>query len=175
MVIPHLDLIAAAALTILEADTSAYHRRFLRERRDLYEPGTRLMLEVGELIPATHYLQAQRARTIIRDGIRGVFETHHLQALATPTSPLTAVRLSHLSVALSEGDEEATVAAYARNCLPANLTGQPAITVPCGFSSHGLPIGLQLVGRPLAESDIFALAHAYEQATDWHTRTPPIV
>ena len=61
-----------------------------------------------------------------------------------------------------------------RNTAPFNSYGTPVITVPCGFSREGLPIGLQICGRALGEVDVLALAHAYEQATDWHERTPPL-
>jgi aspartyl-tRNA(Asn)/glutamyl-tRNA(Gln) amidotransferase subunit A len=63
---------------------------------------------------------------------------------------------------------------YTRFTSPISLTGLPAISVPCGFTSAGLPIGLQLVGNFLGEPTLLSLAHAYESATDWHKRRPPI-
>jgi aspartyl-tRNA(Asn)/glutamyl-tRNA(Gln) amidotransferase subunit A len=65
-------------------------------------------------------------------------------------------------------------ASYARFTCPFNLTGQPAISLPCGFSKDGLPIGLQIVGRPFDEPTLLRIAHAYEQATKWHLRRPPL-
>ncbi len=58
--------------------------------------------------------------------------------------------------------------------ISANLAGVPALSIPCGFTSGGLPVGLQLLGRPFGEAEIFRAAHAYERATEWHTRKPPV-
>jgi aspartyl-tRNA(Asn)/glutamyl-tRNA(Gln) amidotransferase subunit A len=69
---------------------------------------------------------------------------------------------------------EAARAANNRLCRPFSLLGWPAIALPCGFSSEGMPISLQIVGRPFAEGVILTVAHAYEQATEWHSRRPPI-
>jgi aspartyl-tRNA(Asn)/glutamyl-tRNA(Gln) amidotransferase subunit A len=83
-----------------------------------------------------------------------------------PTTPLPACK--------AEDDHAALTAQRNRNTFPFNLTGLPAISLPCGFTD-GLPIGLQLVGRPFDEATVLRVAHAYEQATDWHTRRPPPV
>ncbi len=170
--IPELELAVTVGLTILLPDTSAYHRRLLRERGGDYDPGTRLMLELGEFVPATHYVTAQRARTVLRDSVRRAFREHRLDALVGPTLPLTSVPVEQLSVALAAEDGETALSTFVHHCIPANVSGQPALSVPCGFSSAGLPIGLQLVGRPFDEATLFRVAHAYERAMPWHERRP---
>jgi aspartyl-tRNA(Asn)/glutamyl-tRNA(Gln) amidotransferase subunit A len=80
-----------------------------------------------------------------------------------------------LSTEVQAGDRTiGTTAALTQYSRPYNITGFPAISVPCGFSDAGLPIGLQLAGRPFDEVTVLRAAHAYEQATDWHQRRPPI-
>jgi aspartyl-tRNA(Asn)/glutamyl-tRNA(Gln) amidotransferase subunit A len=81
--------------------------------------------------------------------------------------------LDRLSVT-PEG-EESVFSMFLHHNIPSNLTGQPALSVPCGFSSEELPIGLQLIGRPLEEARLFRIAHAYERANTWFERRPPVV
>ena len=171
--IDHVAYAAAAGMTVLVADTSEWHRRFLRERGDRYVPATRVMLELGELVPATAYVRAQRVRTLVRDGLRRAFEQHRLDALATPTIPLTTLPVEQLSVDLT-GTGETALAAFLHHTFLANVVGIPALSVPCGFSADTLPIGLQLYGRPFGEPALFRIAHAYQGATDWHTRRPEV-
>lgn len=174
--LPELKLFPIVALTILLGDTSAYHRRTLREQRDELDPGTRMMLELGELIPATMYATAQRGRRVLCDAMRAAFDQDALDALIAPTTPQTTVPLDDLSVGLV-GNEEAsmTLGMYVHQCFPANVTGQPALSVPCGFNSRELPMGFQLVGRPFREDVLFRLARAYERGQSWHTRAPELV
>ena len=93
--------------------------------------------------------------------------------LVTPTSPIAAPLIGATTARFGDQDIP-LVRAFLDLTLPFNLTGQPAISVPCGFTKAGLPIGLQLVGRPFDEATLFRAAAAYEAATDWHSRTPAI-
>ena len=94
---------------------------------------------------------------------REVFEK--IDLLATPATPVTAGRID-------KGDLQSTFSLI-HNTNPLNLLGIPAISVPCGFTSSGLPIGLQLAGRWWDEATVLRAAHAYERATEWHKRHPP--
>jgi aspartyl-tRNA(Asn)/glutamyl-tRNA(Gln) amidotransferase subunit A len=112
-----------------------------------------------------YYLKAQRVRTLIRRDYDAVFAAD-VDAIAMPTCPTPAFRLGERA-----GDPLQMYLADVFT-VSANLTGLPAISVPCGFSPDRLPIGLQLTGRPFDEAGLLALAHAYEQATDWHRANP---
>ncbi|HVC78960.1 MAG TPA: amidase [Chloroflexota bacterium] len=166
---PSLDLMTPVGMTILLSDASAYHRRSLRERGADLDPATRLMFELGELVPATHYVTALRARAVLRNQMRALFATHRLDALLSPTVPTTAVLMHEVSP-VDQSDEDPMTGAL-RHMIAANLTGQPALTVPCGFSA-GLPVGFQLLGRPFGEVTLFRLAAAYESCHSWHTMAP---
>jgi len=169
--IPQLDFSALAGLAVLISDTSEWHRRLLRAKGNLYTPGVRLMLELGELAPAAQYVNGQRARAAVRAAVRGCFERHRLDGLIGPTLPTTTMPLDEHSTNLA-GESEASLSPFLHHCFLGNVTGIPALSFPCGFSSDVLPIGFQVYGRPLDEATMFAIAHAYEQTTDWHTRRP---
>jgi aspartyl-tRNA(Asn)/glutamyl-tRNA(Gln) amidotransferase subunit A len=167
---PELHWVTAALLTILLPEASAYHRQWLRERWADYDPATRLMLALGELVPGTQYVTAQRVRRLLQETMKTLFNAYQLDALLTPTLPITTVPIGQLAVPLESG--EAPLTSLLR-CTPmANITGQPALSAPCGFASNGLPVGYQLVGRPFAEATVFRLARAYERNHGWQTLQP---
>jgi aspartyl-tRNA(Asn)/glutamyl-tRNA(Gln) amidotransferase subunit A len=111
-----------------------------------------------------YYGQAQKVRTLIKQDFECAFET--VDAIAAPVAPSTAFRLGEHS--------EDPLAMYLEDVftLPANLAGVPGLAFPCGFDSHGLPVGMQLMGPHFGETQLFHMAHAYQQATDWHLRRP---
>ncbi len=170
--IPELAYAVSAAMPALIADTSAYHRHWLRERAGLYEAPTRVMVELGELIPATHYVTAQRARRLLKDRFRNAFEMFQLDALVCPTLPGPTVPVEELNLDLTDGSGESPGSSYFRNCVAANVVGVPALSVPGGFTSEGLPIGIAFWGRPLQEALLFRIARAYEAQHAWHERAP---
>ena len=111
-----------------------------------------------------YYLKAQKVRTLIKEDFDRAFQS--VDVLVSPTSPTTAFKAGEktadpLSMYLSD-----------LMTIPVNLAGLPGLSLPCGFDGQGLPIGLQLVGNVLREDQLFHVAHAYEQATDWHKRQP---
>ena len=161
----------AISTAILMAEASAVHRDLLaREGEKLYPP-IRLRLEAGLFISAADYLRAQQGRTLFDRQARQLLD--QVDLLAGPTEPVTAPKL--LAERVQVGEEEmGTTAALTQYTRPYNITGFPAISIPCGFSDTGMPIGLQLAGRPFDELTVLRAAHAYEQATDWHQRRPPI-
>jgi aspartyl-tRNA(Asn)/glutamyl-tRNA(Gln) amidotransferase subunit A len=127
-------------------------------------------LQAGLFLPAVDYLQAQRVRRVVRRAWADVFRS--VDCLLTPTAMTVAARFGQHSVCLP-GGETSMLRACLGLTLPFNLTGHPALSLPCGFSSGGLPIGVQLVGKPYDEATILRLAHRYQTETDWHHRTPP--
>ena len=168
---PEFDHAAAISTTMLMAEASACFRDLLAsDGNRLYEP-VRLRLEAGLFISAVDYLRAQQARAVFDRAARRLLEDVDL--LAGPTEPVTAPPLLQQQVLAGE-HEVGTVAALTQYTRPYNITGFPAISVPCGFSSEGLPIGLQVAGRPFDEETVLRAAHAYEQSTNWHTRRPPV-
>jgi aspartyl-tRNA(Asn)/glutamyl-tRNA(Gln) amidotransferase subunit A len=172
--IPELEWSTTVGNVTTEVDISTWHRRLLRTKLEDYHPGTRLMLELGELIPATHYVLVQQVRTRIRDAVRRTFGEQRLDCLIAPTIPVTAPRLDQLSVDLVDESAEGALSTLVHHEYPANVTGLPALSVPCGFSQAGLPIGFQVMGRPLQEATLFQIGQAYETVTPWHTRKPDL-
>jgi len=103
-----------------------------------------------------------------------LFAGHRLDALVTPTLPATAVPADDLVVRYSDGSEEPVVLAYTRLTQPFNATGQPALSMPCGMDELGLPIGLQLAGKPYGEADLCRIGSALEKAIDWNGAHSPL-
>jgi aspartyl-tRNA(Asn)/glutamyl-tRNA(Gln) amidotransferase subunit A len=167
-----IDLMSPVGTTIFVCDGSAYHRHLLRERGGDLDRATRIMLELGELIPATHYVTAQRARAVLRDEMRATFTAHRLDAILSPSVPTTSVPMAMVSQASESAEDPLSAALH--HMIPANVTGQPALTVPCGFSAAGLPIGFQLLGRPFAEATLFRLARAYERSHSHAAAVPAL-
>jgi aspartyl-tRNA(Asn)/glutamyl-tRNA(Gln) amidotransferase subunit A len=151
-------------LLILLAEAYAYHERDLRAHPELYGDVLRERLLAGGLVGAAEYVQAQRIRAQIcaetAEVLRGV------DVLATPTTPKPATPF-----ALAHDPEFGFPRS---NMPPFNITGLPTLALPCGVSSSGLPLSLQLAGRPFEEALVLRVGHAYEQATSWHTRRPPM-
>jgi aspartyl-tRNA(Asn)/glutamyl-tRNA(Gln) amidotransferase subunit A len=143
----------------------------LQQRASDYGADIRPLLQTGLLLPAVDYVQAQRLRRRVRRAWAKVFDS--IDCLVTPASPVLATQFGQQTAKLPGGDKP-LVRAYLDLTLPFNFSGHPALSVPCGFSKEGLPIGLQLVGKPFAEGTILRLAHHYQQATPWHQRRPPL-
>jgi aspartyl-tRNA(Asn)/glutamyl-tRNA(Gln) amidotransferase subunit A len=168
--LPHLEEIVGAHRAILFPEASSYHQARLAEAPQHYGDDVRPLLLAGLFLPAIHYVKAQRLRRLVRNRWAEVFEKVDL--LLTPTTPIVATRFGQ-QTALLPGGERPLVRAYLDSTLPFNFSGHPAMSIPCGFSREGLPIGIQLVGKPFDEATILRVAHHYQQATDWHKRRPP--
>ena len=167
--LPALSVAAPAGYTILMVEQAAFHQQWITHPREReYEPETRWLLAAGSLIPAMHYQAANRARALMKAEMAATFGALRIDALVGPTLPSPAL-------AVEAVDNPTHVPDYVRYTVVANLTGQPAISVPCGFSDEGLPIGLQLIGKPFDEGTLFRIAAAYESASSWFERRPPLV
>lgn len=168
---PYRDEIGPIGWTIIMAEGAAVHERHLREQADLFGPDVRVLVEMGALRSAVDYIQAQRARALLRAEAEALFD--RVDVLATPSAPVTATPIGARSVVVNEQRRDLSLI-QAKCSLPFDLTGQPAMSVPCGFDDAGLPVGLQIAGRCWDEATILRAAAAYEQATDWHRRRPPV-
>ena len=162
----------SAQLTIESAEPSTYHQRWLRERPQDYGDDVRALLEVGELLLATHYLQAQRYRTLLRNEFVNAFRK--VDAFVCPTLPFTATKLGATTVVIENGVEEDMLSAIMQFTGIASLTGLPALNVPCGFDADGMPIGMQLIGRPFDEAMLFRMGNAFQMASGFHLRAPSL-
>ena len=162
----------SAQLTIEAAEPSTWHQRWLRERPDDYGDDVRTLLEVGELLLATHYLQAQRYRSLLRSEFMDAFK--RVDVFVCPTLPFTATRIGEMKVVIEPGQEEEMLSAIMQFTGVPSLTGLPSLNVPCGFDPDGMPIGMQIIGRPFDEATLFRAGMAYQSATDFHRREPDL-
>jgi len=156
---------------VLLAEAYAYHKPYLDvpATRQLYDSVTRERLLAAGQFTAAEYYAARRELALARNAIDAVFS--EVDLVITPTAPgLRETIANAQNPADAYGDEPSV-----RNTYPFNLYGVPTISVPCGFSRSGLPIGLQISGPRLGEIDVLTLAHAYEQVTAWHRRRPAIL
>jgi len=134
-----------------------------------YTEQTRESLLKGQHIPAIDYLQAQHERRLFSSAVRAVMQ--EVNALVLPTIPIPAFPVEQIGQEIAiDGVMEDTTSALLRLTRAFNLAGLPAITLPCGFTANGLPIGLQVAGKPFEEAMILRVAHAYQLLTDWHRR-----
>ena len=169
--IPALENCAAMEAHITLAEATSYHEPYLKKQADDYGPAVRTNLEAGRYLLATDYVKSQRARTLLQRNFNEAFK--RAEVIVSPTLPALPPLVGEVWV--QSGDlREHVIDAFLRFNIPYDLTGLPAISVPCGFSSAGLPIGLQIGGRAFEEGTILKFAHAYEQSTDWHTARPAL-
>ncbi|MCW2641116.1 MAG: Amidase [Dactylosporangium sp.] len=168
--IPLPEYILPTEWGIMLPEASAYHQEMLRDKADLYTDEVRLYLEVGELVLATDYIKALRVRTLIQQRWRDLFES--IDVLIAPTLTTPALRADQPEVTWPDGSTESATDTYVRFSAPANVTGLPSLSVPCGFNASGLPIGMQILGRPFAETTLLAAGQAYESATGWAKLAP---
>lgn len=168
--IPGMDAWNRAGTAIIAAEAAAMHANWLRERPQDYSDQVRARLEIGAGVTAIQYLNALRLRdaalkTWLAEVMSRVDAVHApVVAFATPSIAETDVgggaKMNEL------------MALVTRLMRPVNYLGLPSLAVPCGFQTHGLPCAFQLIGRPFDEGLLFRLGHAYQRATDWHTRRP---
>lgn len=149
---------------VQSVEAYTYHSQWLAESPEKYQAVTRQrLIQRAAEGTAPAYVEARRQLESLRRGVAKAFAAVDL--LITPTLPSPPVTIA-------QGPDPTVVSI--RNTAPFDDLGLPAISVPCGFTTSGLPIGLQIVGAPFAESTVLALAHAYKQATEWHRRRPSV-
>ncbi len=152
------------------AESYAYHAGSVAKTPESYQPETLRRIRSGEKVSAAEYIQRRHELELARRKIGEAFAD--VDVLITPTTPMPAPAIAEL-----RADAEALRPAelrLLRNTRPFNVWGLPAISIPCGFTQSGLPIGLQIAGPRWREDLVLRLAHAYEQATAWHKRECPV-
>ena len=165
-----VELPAYQTLPVVGVEAYAFHLPYLAKIPELYQPSTRQRLEGAANITAAAYAEGRRELDRLRRVVGEVFT--NVDLLVTPSAPVLPMTIAE--GAKPEIPSPGGVALPLRNTQPFDIFGIPAISIPCGYSRDGLPIGLQIAGPRFAEGRVLALAHAYQQATDWHLRRPPV-
>ena len=158
------------ALVVQRTEAYTYHWEYFSQTPELYHPDTLKRLKSGKEITTAEYDSARRKFDDLRRSASNLFKTVDL--IVTPTTPVPPFTISELLADLDQlrAKELITV----RNTRPFNLLGLPTISIPCGFTQSGLPIGLQISGKRGDEATVLRLAHAYERATEWHKSSPAL-
>jgi aspartyl-tRNA(Asn)/glutamyl-tRNA(Gln) amidotransferase subunit A len=160
--IPSASEAAEINAVIVQSEAAAFHRDRLTAQPEGFGVDVLNRLRTGEAFTSTESILARSAQPVIRRQYERFFEGYDI--LLTPTTPIPAP--------LRGGDAVERARRLTRFTAPFNLTGLPALSLPCGFTHNGLPIGLQIVSRPWAEAQVLQAGYAYEQATEWHSRRP---
>ena len=162
--LPSLDYLRAANSVIMVSEAFAYHEPNLKARPQEFGEIVRGRFRIGGLLSASDYLQAQRVRTWARREFADVMKT--VDYLVTPTMTQPAAAFA--------GYDPLSMARGKSFTAPFNITGLPAISVPCGFTQSGLPIGMQIAGKPFDEPGVIQAAYTYQQSAGWHELKPPM-
>jgi len=176
--IPHMDLMPAVKVCTSRVENASAHERNLRTHARDYSKQTLYAYLSALLVPASAYLMAQRVRRIICDEFHDLLK--RVQLFAIPTVPFAVPTIDECNTAwlnidgktVRRQDERGGADSFCT--IPFNVTGFPSMSVPCGFAKASTPIGMQIASGPFQEELIFSVAHAYEQATEWHKRKPHI-
>jgi aspartyl-tRNA(Asn)/glutamyl-tRNA(Gln) amidotransferase subunit A len=168
--VPDMTALNAAASLIFSCEVAALHRELIREQHSAYGRQMLIRLEHGFAVPAPSYINALRYRNVaINEFIKLVFS--EVDVLHLPVVPILTPTIAASDVETGEGVER-TVSQLIKFTRPINYLGLPALALPIGFSLDGMPISMQLVGRPFDEDLLLRLGHAYQSTTDWHLQRP---
>jgi aspartyl-tRNA(Asn)/glutamyl-tRNA(Gln) amidotransferase subunit A len=165
-----IGLSTDADRTVVRCEPYAYHQQFLPARENDYHPETLRRIRGGADVTATQYIQAQHGLLRQRRELFQLFE--QVDLIITPATPHPAPSFSELESAPDQLRNRELV--MLRNTRPFNMLGLPSVSICCGFSQSGLPIGVQIAGAPGADGVVLALAHAYQKQTAWHKKHPAI-
>lgn len=169
---PMVALAHAISTTILFAEAAgAFEDTLGVHGPEITDSLVKLRIEAGLLISATEYLKAQRARALFVQESHDLFE--EVDIVAGPTVPIRPVARGTTHVAVG-GASVSVMDALTKMLRPFNTNGFPAMTMPCGFTEDGMPLGLQLAARPYDEMSLLRVGFAYQNATDWHRRKPTV-
>jgi aspartyl-tRNA(Asn)/glutamyl-tRNA(Gln) amidotransferase subunit A len=160
---------AAGALAVVATEAMTFHATWLRTRKADYDPEVSTRLMAGAFVTGVHYVRGQQARALVRREVDDALARHDV--LLAPATPITAPGIDERQTTLGDGPSDIR-SALIRLTRPFNFSGHPACSVPCGFSTGGLPIGMQIVGRPFDEATVLRAADAYQRLSDWHARRP---
>ena len=162
--LPSLDYVRAANSVIMVSEAFAYHEPNLKTRPQEFGEIVRGRFRIGGLMRASDYLQAQRVRTWARREFADVMKKVDFLVTPTMTQPAAAF----------EGYDPLSTSRGKSFTAPFNVTGLPAISVPCGFTESGLPIGMQIAGKPFDEPGVIQAAYTYQQYAGWQQLHPAI-
>jgi aspartyl-tRNA(Asn)/glutamyl-tRNA(Gln) amidotransferase subunit A len=168
--VPDIAAINAVARVIVMAEATALMEPFLNRRGDI-GADVLAILDQGRFVPATDYVNAQRLRRMMQREFRGVWET--VDCLFTPSAPIGAPKIGELTVQVGDKTEDVRLACT-RLVRSINLLGLPALSMPCGLDGSGMPLGLQIIGKPFDEATILRIGAALEDVTDFHNLEPRI-
>ncbi|ETW92432.1 MAG: hypothetical protein ETSY1_43645 [Candidatus Entotheonella factor] len=168
---PDLETAWHTVQTIMNGEANVWHESYLRNQGDDYAPQVRKFLERGQPTLATDYIKAQQAKSRLRQEM--LTACADVDALLTPGA-LTLPQPLGIRSVMIENREVPLLRAIVSATSPFNLTGQPALTLPCGRSLSGLPMALQIVGKPFDEATVLRIGYAYESHTTWHLQFPEI-
>ena len=157
---------------IIAADAAALNRRDIARHLGEFDHNNQVRLLMGSILPAQAYQKAARLRHLLRQQVLAALD--RVDVLVMPTSSIPASLIPEKAGISGKQEVLDGYAGRRSFTAPFNLSNTPALSINCGFTPGNLPIGLQIAGKPFDESTLFRVAHAYEQATDWHTRRPPI-
>ena len=167
---PDFDTLSAHCLVVMQAEASAQHAQWMRERPGDYSSAVRVRLEAGFAIPATVYLESLRLRAAWLERFCGeTLEAADLYLVPTIPMPLPT---REQTGPRGGADMPRLLSELTRLTRWVNYLGVPALALPCGFDARGLPMSLQLVGRPFSEALLLGAGRRYQRATDWHRRVP---
>ena len=153
-------------IALLAVEPSSNHKEWVKDRIQDYLWGNRIQMLSGSILPAQAYYKAQKLRALLRQEVLQALDSYDV--LVMPTVGKTAQNIETFSQGTLMRRPYLLTATF-------NLANAPAISIPCGFSGDGLPIGLQIGSRPGADETVLRVAHAYEQNTEWHNRKPPTI
>lgn len=172
--LPHIADSVDPSTQIALAEALEYHESqgYFPARAADYGKDVRKRLEMGSAVRAVDYLRAQQARDPVRADFRDAFK--RVDAILAPTVPIAASRIGEDAVMIG-GESQSVRGALVRMSRPANFTGFPVISLPCGFTLGGLPIGMALHGPQWGEAKLLPIAATYEHATQWHLRRPDLI
>lgn len=170
--IPMPEAIVPTLFLTVMPEACAYHRKLLNTKSELYTENVRTLLEAGSLLPAVDYIHAQRIRELFKQQLKEVYSK--IDVLITPTEPKTADIAGRNFVTWPDNHIEPLENTYVRFTALANITGLPALSLPCGLSSDNLPIGVQIIGRPLDEATVLQVGMAWESVSGWTGNKPPL-
>jgi aspartyl-tRNA(Asn)/glutamyl-tRNA(Gln) amidotransferase subunit A len=164
-----VGLAGAGSLAVVGAEALAYHAELLRTRAAEYDPDIARRLRVSAFIGGVHYVRAQQVRALVRNEVDAALARRDV--LLAPSTPIVAPAVDERRATLGDGPADVRTALL-RFTRPFNFSGHPACAVPCGFTEGGLPIGMQLVGRPFDAATVLRAADAFQRLTDFHARRP---
>ena len=170
--LPGVNDVAIVAAAISESDGAFVHREWLRTRPGDYGQNTHRRLIAGSLIPAQIVHKAARIRTLFRQEWQGLLE--QFDALISPTMLNLPGKIEHVDGVNSREEAERRFGHRGSVTFPAAFLGIPALSVPCGFDSDGMPIGFQIMTGHFEDGLALRIGHAYQESTKWHTMRPDV-